>query len=205
MSKSLGNFFTVRDLLDQGVAGEVIRFVFLSTHYRKPMDWTDAKAESAKLFLKNLYDDIGDYPELYRKGKLASPLPQPSKEIVEALADDLNTHLALSEFRKRVKATDFSKRPQAFQVLADGLLLGFFSGKGKPKTTVTRLISKDVQEYVEHLIVERNDARSNKDFGRADRIRDHLAAADVHIKDASEGSSPLFGSNFDPSKLEALK
>ncbi len=44
MSKSLGNFFTVRDLLDQGIPGEVIRFVFLSTHYRKPMDWTAEKA-----------------------------------------------------------------------------------------------------------------------------------------------------------------
>ncbi len=48
MSKSLGNFFTVRDLLDQGLPGEVIRFVFLSTHYRKPMDWTDEKAREAR-------------------------------------------------------------------------------------------------------------------------------------------------------------
>ena len=47
MSKSLGNFFTVRDLLDQGVPGEVIRFVFLSTHYRKPMDWTEKKRDVA--------------------------------------------------------------------------------------------------------------------------------------------------------------
>lgn len=169
------------------------------------MDWTDAKAESAKLFLKNLHDEIGDYPELFRGGKLATPLPQPSKEIVEALADDLNTHLALSEFRKRVKATDFSKRPQALQVLADGLLLGFFSGKGKPKTTVAALISKDVQEYIDHLLVERNDARSNKDFSRADRIRDHLAAADVHIIDGPDGSSSKIGPEFNPSKLEALK
>ena len=48
MSKSLGNFFTVRDLLDQGVPGEVIRFVFLSTHYRKPMDWTEKKRDEAR-------------------------------------------------------------------------------------------------------------------------------------------------------------
>ena len=47
MSKSLGNFFTVRDLLDQGIPGEVIRFVLLSTHYRQPMDWTEAKVEEA--------------------------------------------------------------------------------------------------------------------------------------------------------------
>ena len=52
MSKSLGNFFTVRDLLDQGVAGEVIRFVFLSTHYRKPMDWTEAKRAEAEATLR---------------------------------------------------------------------------------------------------------------------------------------------------------
>src|SRR6056297_1502422 len=56
MSKSLGNFFTVRDLLDQGVPGEVIRFVFLSTHYRKPMDWTAEKAREANSVLGKWYD-----------------------------------------------------------------------------------------------------------------------------------------------------
>ena len=52
MSKSLGNFFTVRDLLDKGVPGEVIRFVLLSTHYRSPMDWTEEKVEEAKATLE---------------------------------------------------------------------------------------------------------------------------------------------------------
>jgi cysteinyl-tRNA synthetase len=52
MSKSLGNFFTVRDLLDQGVPGEVIRFVMLSTHYSKPMDWTEKKREEAEKTLR---------------------------------------------------------------------------------------------------------------------------------------------------------
>ena len=51
MSKSLGNFFTVRDLIDKGIPGEVIRFVFLSTHYRKPMDWTLDKANQADILL----------------------------------------------------------------------------------------------------------------------------------------------------------
>ena len=55
MSKSLGNFFTVRDLLDQGVPGEVIRFVLLSTHYRKPMDWTEKKREEAEATLRKWY------------------------------------------------------------------------------------------------------------------------------------------------------
>ncbi|NQZ73404.1 MAG: cysteine--tRNA ligase, partial [Dinoroseobacter sp.] len=85
MSKSLGNFFTVRDLLDQGVAGEVIRFVFLSTHYRKPMDWTEAKRAEAEATLRKwrgLANGVtpGD----------VSPL------VINALADDLNTAGALT-------------------------------------------------------------------------------------------------------------
>jgi cysteinyl-tRNA synthetase len=59
MSKSLGNFFTVRDLLDQGVSGEVIRFVMLSTHYRKPMDWTEAKRQEAEKLLRNIAQFFG--------------------------------------------------------------------------------------------------------------------------------------------------
>ena len=61
MSKSLGNFFTVRDLLDQGYAGEVIRFVFLSTHYGKPMDWTDAKAKEAEKTLRKWRGLVADH------------------------------------------------------------------------------------------------------------------------------------------------
>ncbi|MDA3857616.1 MAG: cysteine--tRNA ligase, partial [Roseovarius sp.] len=60
MSKSLGNFFTVHDLLEQGVPGEVIRFVFLSTHYRKPMDWTAEKAEQAQVLIGKWYDQLAD-------------------------------------------------------------------------------------------------------------------------------------------------
>ena len=86
MSKSLGNFFSVRDLLDQGWPGEVIRFVMLSTHYRKPMDWTEEKAREAQ---KTLWK--------WRELSEGTVPGQPSMQIQEALADDLNTHAALSE------------------------------------------------------------------------------------------------------------
>lgn len=80
MSKSLGNFFTVRDLLDKGVPGEVIRFVMLSTHYRKPMDWTEKKRKEAEATLRKWH--------LQTKGIVADL----SKECATgALADDLNT------------------------------------------------------------------------------------------------------------------
>ncbi|HGG64763.1 MAG TPA: cysteine--tRNA ligase, partial [Rhodobacteraceae bacterium] len=89
MSKSLGNFFTVRDLLDQGVPGEVIRFVFLSTHYRKPMDWTEKKAKEAEATLKGLWEIVSDC-----EPKTVSP------DVLTALADDLNTPLAISHIYK---------------------------------------------------------------------------------------------------------
>ncbi len=85
MSKSLGNFFTVRDLLDQGVPGEVIRFVMLSTHYRKPMDWTAEKAKEARETLWH-----------WRKATQDVEAAEPEAELIEILADDLNTPRAIS-------------------------------------------------------------------------------------------------------------
>ncbi len=87
MSKSLGNFFTVRDLLDQGIPGDVIRFVLLSTHYRKPMDWTAEKRAEAERRLSRWY----------RKTDGVTAGEAVPASVVAALADDLNTHLALTE------------------------------------------------------------------------------------------------------------
>ena len=81
MSKSLGNFFTVRDLLDQGYPGEVIRFVFLSTHYSKPMDWTYSKALEAKNILRK-------WRGLLKNNFEIVPVPE---EVIKILTDDLNT------------------------------------------------------------------------------------------------------------------
>ena len=81
MSKSLGNFFTVRDLLDQGYPGEVIRFVFLSTHYSKPMDWNNSKALEAKNILRK-------WRGLLKNNFEIAPVPE---EAIKILSDDLNT------------------------------------------------------------------------------------------------------------------
>jgi cysteinyl-tRNA synthetase len=98
MSKSLGNFFTVRDLLEQGVPGEVIRFVFLSTHYRKPMDWTDKKAKDAEATLRK-------WTRLTHGIELDQELI--CDDVVEALGQDLNTPLALSVLKRLAKEERF--------------------------------------------------------------------------------------------------
>ena len=92
MSKSLGNFFTVRDLLDEGIPGEVIRFVFLSTHYRKPMDWTKKKALEAEATLRRWH-------EMVQNASLA-PLDD---TILNCVANDLNTPGALSRMHEIAK------------------------------------------------------------------------------------------------------
>ncbi|MEO0342945.1 MAG: cysteine--tRNA ligase, partial [Pseudomonadota bacterium] len=101
MSKSLGNFFTVRDLLERGIPGPVIRFAFLNTHYSKPMDWTDEKAAVFADKLNDVYisqiekfanlDDLGD--------------SNPSEELIEALKDDLNTSLAITHLERQVSSS----------------------------------------------------------------------------------------------------
>lgn len=96
MSKSLGNFFTVRDLLEQGVPGEVIRFVFLSTHYRKPMDWTDKKAKEAETTLRKWYQIAASAQE---SNEIYSG-------VVDALSDDLNTSEAMSQIHQLASLKD---------------------------------------------------------------------------------------------------
>lgn len=122
MSKSLGNFFTVRDLLDQGIPGEVIRFVFLMTHYRKPMDWTADKAREAERTLKEWatladasFDALSDVP----------------KEIIEDLSDDLNTWEVIETCRE-LYTTDRRKELNASLSLVGINLSKIAATWGKP-------------------------------------------------------------------------
>jgi len=96
MSKSLGNFFTVRDLLDKGIPGEVIRFVFLQTHYSKPMDWTEEKARAARNEIDRWSSTLANRHDL-----LDRPLDDfgVDDQVLAALSDDLNSSLALTKLR----------------------------------------------------------------------------------------------------------
>ncbi|NVO55361.1 cysteine--tRNA ligase [Rhodobacteraceae bacterium B1Z28] len=113
MSKSLGNFFTVHDLLEQGVPGEVIRFVFLQTHYRKPMDWTEKKAREAEATL--------------RKWRALTtgiePAVSASPAVVAALSDDLNTAGAIAELHRLASGED------AAELLVGARLLGLLTAE----------------------------------------------------------------------------
>jgi len=186
MSKSLGNFFTVRDLLDQGVPGEVIRFVFLGTHYRKPMDWTEKKRAEAEATLRKWRAMVG--------GVAASAVPEP---VAAALSDDLNTAGALSAMHALAAKGD------AAGLKAAGALLGILSDDlGGWEAIVSDDAASDL---IKALLFERAEARKNKDFARADILRDGFAAAGVVVKDTADGATWELTPDFDAARLEALK
>ena len=182
MSKSLGNFFTVRDLLDKGYPGEVIRFVLLSTQYSKPMDWTDRKAEEARSAL--------DRWSMLTEGVEPS---EPLEEAVAALADDLNTAGAIAAMHQAARAGDRQR------LLATMVLMGINRievGAGE--------IAPEVSARIEGLIAARLEARQAKDFARADAIRDAFGAAGVEVKDTPEGAVWSLTPTFDAAKLEGV-
>ena len=188
MSKSLGNFFTVRDLLDQGIPGEVIRFVFLSTHYRKPMDWTEAKALDAKETLKKWYRQIG----LAEEGS-----GEVHPQVITELCNDLNTHGALQECHALSSAGDVTT------LRASMSSLGFLKD-GVPDWAKVPGFTDAETGLIRDLLVKREKARSQKDFGMADKIRDGLARAGVVVRDTAGEFEFEKADHFDVNLLDEL-
>ena len=187
MSKSLGNVVLVHDLIEQ-VPGEVIRLALLSAHYRQPLDWSEETLASAKKMLDRLYGAVRgiDVPED------AIEAAEPPEALIAALEDDLNTPRAMAAFfelaRELNKTTDAPERQRlAAQMYASGRLMGFlsedpeawFAGGGTDDYT---------PDAIEALLEERKAARANKDFARADEIRDTLAEAGIAIEDGPDGT-----------------
>ena len=219
MSKSLGNFFTVRDLLEQGVQGEVIRFVFLSTHYRKPMDWTEKKREEAEKTLRRIAEFLGGDPS--SRPWVVRQYAKPPQEFVDALANDLNTSLALTLVGK------YLKNREELQLVGALRLLGFnvqdliekyapfeFQAKNNGVFSGYRLAThgnesreySDRMEELGNLLFEiRQTAMGTKDFSEVDRLKAALIEAGIEVRMSKEGIELKPGAGFDPTKLEALK
>jgi cysteinyl-tRNA synthetase len=177
MSKSTGNFVTIRELLADW-PGEVLRLNMLKTHYRSPIDWT----------LKGLEESAKTLDDWYRVAADAGAGP-PAGAVIEALSDDLNTPQMIASLHGlRNNAASGSEGDRG--AFASSLrLLGFLSESASQWEGRKRQASGVDAKQVDDLIAARTAARARKDFRESDRIRDELAAMGVAIKDSKEGTT----------------
>ncbi|MEL6685625.1 MAG: cysteine--tRNA ligase [Pseudomonadota bacterium] len=207
MSKSLGNFFTIRDLLDQDIPGEVIRLVMLGTHYSKTMDWTEARRAEAEGTLRKWYGILhghGFGPELVAALE-ADGKWVPDAEFIDVLANDLNTSGALARLHVLAKG----KTPVALAGFAHGMqMLGLVNDwSAIPQFEGGEAgagVADAVAQRVDALLADRAAARAAKDWARADEVRDILNAAGVQVTDVGGQATWAPGPDFDAARLEGL-
>lgn len=183
MSKSLGNFLTVHDLLQQ-YPGEVLRYTLLSTHYRQPLDWTDQTVSQSKQCLSRLYQVLRQEPS--ESGEI-------DPNVLSALADDLNTPLALSRLHELTtqfnKATNEQERRQlASSLKTSGFLLGILQ-QDPEQWFQGKEFDGLCAEEIEALIQERQEARQRRNFGESDRIRLLLQEKGITLEDSPQGTT----------------
>ena len=219
MSKSLGNFFTVRDLLEHGIPGEVIRFVLLMTHYRSPMDWTAEKARQAEATLRKIAEFLGS--DSLTKPWTDLRYARPPEEFVEALSNDLNSSLALTllggylknreeghlvgalrllGFNPNVLVTKFA--PFSLQSRADEQGFGI---RARTHGAVSPGFAELLVKLTRQFIDARKGAKETKDFSGVDALKSRLLAAGIEVRMSKDSVELIPGPDFDPAKLEALQ
>ncbi len=220
MSKSLGNFFTIRDIL-KSYDPEIVRFFILTAHYRSPIDFSDQNLEESRIGLSRFYEALAQLDKVLAKadtnaeqGGLSDALAEPIERLVQleerfrsAMDDDFNTALAIGHMFDAVRAlnrilaeeNNLNGQLQAIlgkgrdDLLRLGDVLGLFGSE--PAAWLARSAQEGLADAglseadIETLIVERRDARANRDFARADQIRDELLAKGVLLLDSPEGTT----------------
>ena len=186
MSKSLGNFRMVNDLLEQ-YPGEVLRYVILSAHYRSEQNFGKDLLDSAWRSLDTLYGFLRTQVEVD-----AETVDISNSDAYQALLDDLNTPVVISELHKlarEMNAADTGARAAAKgRLLAVAGLMGLLQQDPEQWFTLSRGGSDISAEQIEALIAKRNQAKADKDYAGADAVREELKAMGVVLEDSREGT-----------------
>ena len=177
MSKSLGNFHTVRDLLEDW-HGEALRFALLTAQYRQPLDFTFDLLKQAKASLDRFYNALAQSAE-----PAAGPVPD---DVLAALNDDLNTPQAISIMHSLADGVFRGEKGAGAALRGAGVVMGLLQSSAKDWFQSG---DDDEAGEIEDLIAQRLAARANKDFAEADRIRDALKARSIDLMDGPEGTT----------------
>ncbi len=182
MSKSLGNFITINELLatkkfgEQPWHGRVVRFAMLGTHYRSPIDWTVERLVQARSTLAEIAETLVG----------VAPAGAPHGDVMAALEDDLNTPSAISIIHGLAKSARRGNASTAAELKASLQFLGLYDNETADAFFVGAAVPQVDASEIERLITARLDARRDRDFAAADRIRDELAAKGIALKDAKD-------------------
>lgn len=191
MSKSLGNFFTIRDVLAK-YDWEVVRYFLLASHYRSPVHFSDAQLEKAKNALNTLYGALRELPQLIQAEKHTGVcIPEYYQRFCAAMEDDFNTPVALSVLFDCVHAYQIAKEKQDAQA-------GALAWTLKVCANMLGILERDANAYlqgdsvdseaIEQLIQDRELARAKKDWKTSDRIREQLFSMGVVLEDTASGT-----------------
>lgn len=183
MSKSLGNFYTVDEILAKYPA-EALRLLFLTTHYHQPFNFTFEGLEQAKNILDKFYN------ALLKNADIPAEKTEPSEKLIAALCDDLNTPLALSYLHETLgnlnKAETKEERVKyKSELLANAYMLGLLYNDAE--SWFKGAASDDAE--IEALIAKRTEAKKNKDWATADAIRNELKERGIVLEDSAAGTT----------------
>ncbi len=192
MSKSRGNFFTLRDLLDKGHSPVALRYLLASVHYRRQLNFTESALEQAEaalqrvddflLRIREVPDDHPDHPDL------AVATAAARSEFEAAMNNDLNTSEALGALFKLVRQANRALEDGTIGSLDRGRIIQLFSDANRI-FDVFRVTTPELEDVtILERIQEREEARRSRDFARADGIRDELALRGVVLEDTKEGT-----------------
>ncbi len=218
MSKSLGNFMTIKDIVKKHGA-EAVRYFIISNHYRSPIDYTDKAIQDASAALDRFYETAKRLPKPTKIVSEGSPANDDEKQLVETLDrvnasvekfmdDDFNSAGAIGSIFEAVRSVNryLDGNPNSTDDFYH-FVLGRWQGLVESWENLLGIFGTDPEAYfeskknrsasegkfdadeIEQLLTERKEARSNKDFKRADEIRDQLSAMGIVIKDRPDGTT----------------